>query len=631
MHGIFSTGLRLLSLQMLFVFLLFGVSSAYITSIHVPAVLGNTNTGVISKIQLNITSGNGTVKILGPDSVGHSTLLSAETGVYYASKFTKSNESKFNFTYTIYDNFSNVTGPSGGLALTLLAISGIKQVPLNQNFTLTGTISTNGQVGEIGGITDKVAAAKAFGLKYVLAPAAPNQSFEDMLYYISQQINNIPVIEVSNVSQAVPYAFTNSTPIISSLIYNSSLSTYHLQGISSPPFSCFGSCNASYFNNLVNYTFAITKQEINSIPNNFSAVKSSYLTALSNYESIANKGYLYTGADLAFLEYITAFTFANSNNYTLNNAQSLLNQVSSSCSSLVPPGISPQNYEYITSGEARQSWAEQNLLTAQTTLNNSQSTDDIVAAISTIGESSAWCAAASSLYTQAQYATINSQNTSAYQLSNKLKALDLKLLTEDKQYSSSMYYNAAMSDYNSSEYGGSLYSLYYLASVNSGAEPLNYSESMLVNTLNSTLYGIWPVEYANSAAFYANEAQLSNNKSIADNYLLSSYPLEVIASGISTLDRIISENITVSSGSNSSSINSTPNGINSVQEQQLMGLIGEEAQSITSLQESVSNMRFVIELIIVMVVVFLVALLYFIAKEFRMRKLLLTKKKRSHR
>ncbi len=618
---------RILLLQIFTVFFIFGLSSAYITSIHVPAVLGNTNTGVISNIQLNITPGSGAVTIKGPKSVGQSTLLSAQTGVAYATNFTGVNESRYNFTYTILDNLSNVTGPSGGLAFTLLAISGIRQVPLNQDFTLTGTISNNGQVGEIGGITDKVSAAKAFGLSYVLAPAVQNQSFEDLLYYLSQQINNIPVIEVSNVSSAIKYAFTNNTAVISKLNYNATSSKYPLSELANAPFSCNETCNTSYFNNLVNYTFNITSQEINSISNNFSSIKPQLQNSLSQYEQISSKGYLYAGADLSFLEYINAYVFANTDNFTLNNAYALLNKVSNYCNSLTPPQLTPQNYEYVVSGEARQSWALQNLNIASNTLNQSQSTDDIVIAVSTIGESSAWCAATSELYSQAQALP---SNGTYFTLSTQIKSLAKRTLQQDTTYNGSMYYNAAVESYNTGEYGSALYSLYYLSSVNgNNGYPSNYSEAMLYKELNSTLYGIWPVEYANSAAFYAEEAGLSSNKDLATGYLASSYPLALLAGKISYLDRILSSNLTIS---NSSQIISNNNStISSSSYLQLFGLLGEEAQSIKDLQGTVSTLKLVIELILVMVVVFLIALLYFISKEFALRKKILISKKRVER
>lgn len=603
--------------QILFATLFFGITQAYTTSIHVPAVLGNTDTGVISVITLNVTSGNGSVKILGPTHVGQSTYLSAVTGVSYAAKYLNLNKSSLNFTYTINDNTSNVTGPSGGLAFTVLAISGLSHKPIKQNFTLTGTISSNGQVGPIGGITDKVSSAKSYGLSYVLAPYVENGSFEDTLYYISQQLNNIPIIEVSNVSQALPYVLSSQTPQITRLTYNLSISNFSINNIPNAPFKC--NCNESYFNNLVNYTINSTTTMINSIPNNFSSLKTQFYSQLATYKKIASKGYGYTAADSSFIEYINAFIYANSNNYTLSKAYTLYNTVLNYCNNLTPPMMTQQNYQYIVSGQARQSWAQQNLLTANTELNTSQSTDNIIEAIGTIGESAAWCSATNNLFSQASEINTVSNNTVPYSFNSAIKQLtnkDLQILANNN--SQSMYYSAAVESYNNSEYGSALYSIYYLMAQNMPMNSSKYNASILISSLNNSLNGIWPVAYGNSAVFYAEQASLTKNATSA-SYLSTSYQLSLIASSISNLNNLLQNNMTVS----------TVGSLTSSQENQLLGLIAQEANQINSLKQTISNIQLSIELIVMMVVVLLIALVYSLAKEFSLRKALTLEQNRS--
>ena len=612
MSKLYIPRISLFFISILFATLFFGLTQAYTTSIHVPAVLGNTDTGIISIITLNVSSGNGSVKILGPQHVGQSTLQSAITGVNYATKYLNLNESNFNFTYTINDNTSNVTGPSGGLAFTVLAISGLSSKPIKQNFTLTGTISSNGAVGPIGGITDKVSSAKSYGLSYVLAPYVQNGSFEDTLYYIAQQLNNIPIIEVANVSQAIPYVFYGQSPKVSSLNYNISTSNFSLTQIPNAPFNC--NCNESYFNNLVNYTINTTTSEINSIPNNFSSLKTQFYSELSTYKKIALKGYGYTAADSSFIEYINAFIYANSDNYTLPKAYKLYNTVLNYCNSLTPPIMTPENYQYIIGGEARQSWAQQNLITANQELNASQSTDNIVEAIGTIGESIAWCGAANNLFSQASQINNISNSTTPYIFNSGIKQLTNKYLKiTGLNDSQSMYYGAALNSYNNSEYGSALYSLYYLIAQNNFTNASQYNTSTLLSSLNNSLNGIWPVAYGNSAAFYAEQATLTKNLT-STSYLTTAYQLGLIARSISNLDNVLENNMTTT--------NATTPLSSSLQEDQLLGLIGQEANQINSLKQSISNIQTSIELIIVMVVVLLIALIYSIAKEFSLRKAL---------
>ena len=96
--------------------------------------------------------------------------------------------------------------------MTLLTLSGIEQKPLFGNFTVTGTINPDGSVGTIGGVYDKIQAAKSVGSEFILVPYVNNTTSEYLLYYLSQQTYSTPVIEVKNITQAIPYAFGMRAP-----------------------------------------------------------------------------------------------------------------------------------------------------------------------------------------------------------------------------------------------------------------------------------------------------------------------------------------------------------------------------------------------------------------------------------
>ena len=67
-------------------------------------------------------------------------------------------------------------------------------------------------MGLIGGAYNKVGAAKQGGMGFMFVPATAGSSFEALLYYLTQQSFGIPVVEVGNVSQALPYAFGPAPP-----------------------------------------------------------------------------------------------------------------------------------------------------------------------------------------------------------------------------------------------------------------------------------------------------------------------------------------------------------------------------------------------------------------------------------
>ena len=246
------------------------ISGAYVTQIHASAVLEGEYQGLLTVISLNVTPGNGMVRFGGLTEVNASTLYSAQAAVKYASAYLAANAMNYDFTYTIENTTGDVSGPSGGLAFTLLAISGMEQKPLGQNFSVTGTIQPDGTVGLIGGIYDKIGAAEKGGMGYMLVPAAPGSSIEALLYYLSQQARDIPVVEVGNVSQAIPYAFGNAVPAPLNVNFSQS---YNVSGIADSNITC-AQCNTSMFGTLVNETLNFTGAYITNMSGNFGSARS---------------------------------------------------------------------------------------------------------------------------------------------------------------------------------------------------------------------------------------------------------------------------------------------------------------------------------------------------------------------
>src|SRR6185437_13078175 len=70
-------------------------------------------------------------------------------------------------------NLANVGGPSAGLMFSLAVVDKLTTGELAGSMFIagTGTISVDGKVGQIGGITHKMAAARSAGATVFLVPA----------------------------------------------------------------------------------------------------------------------------------------------------------------------------------------------------------------------------------------------------------------------------------------------------------------------------------------------------------------------------------------------------------------------------------------------------------------------------
>ncbi len=514
-------------------FMLAGLANAYSTQIYDPAVVSATS-GQLTNIRLNVTSGNGAVTISGPTSVAHDTLQSAETGAAYAANYLGVNEDAYNFSYYINDNNSPVSGPSAGLSFTILAISGLEHKPIIQTLAATGTISSNGTAGLIGGIFDKAEAAKAAGKSFLIVPYAPNSSIESMFYYASQQNLGIGLVEVKNVSQAIQYAFGTKAPQRMSFNYSQN---YSIATLPNATQTC-NACNISYFSPLENMTMNMTAGEINSIGSNFTSLKQQMLSVLGAYSSIGAKGYLYTASDLAFNEFIDAYTIANINNESLNNASATLVKVQDYCNSLSAPQLTTLNYEYVIGGEFRQALANQTLNESISELNSSTSSDGITLALRNVGTAYAWCKAASTMYNTAY--TMGGTNVTYN--SNIRNIADSYLSNATSKSLPNTYLGIAAQAFKNGNYYVSIYGSIYSNIFGSNLVANQSSAQAAYNAATHQQYGIWAKEFDIQSAFFLDQANQTHNSSLQSSYLVSAYSAALLSSGLSNANKQISSN-----------------------------------------------------------------------------------------
>ncbi len=510
--------------------------------IHAPAVILFNNTGSLTNISVTITNGNGTVNVIGPAVVGQSTIQSAQTAAMYASTYTHHNESLYNFTYSIEDAGDNVSGPSAGAAMTMLAISAFDGKPLRPDFTMTGTISPDGGIGPIGGVYDKVAAAKANGMRLVLVPKVPGSSTEDELYLLVQTTFGIPLVQVANISQAAHFAFNGSISGLENMTAYNFYTNYSVQSLPEPTIDCSSECNYSTFNSLLNATFVLTRSEISSLGSNsnFSSVASQLGMVLNQSSGIAARGYIYTAADFAFLDYLNAFYF-NSYPSTRTSALDKMTSVQDSCSLLAPPPLTKQNYNYVINAELRQAWGTYTINQSISAYNSTQiESDQILDDMYFTAQANAWCKAAALIYNE------SSQPGNYVATPQSLQQVALARIERALPLGSSMYLSTAQQAYKAQNYPLAILDADY-AYVLFNAPPQN----MTVNELNAaaqataanSTYGVWATEFARESQFYIYESGATSNSTLSRSYAVSAYTTAQLANALSNDTRLISRSL----------------------------------------------------------------------------------------
>ena len=86
------------------------------------------------------------------------------------------------------DSFVGWSGNSSGCALTTVLISLALNKPVCQNLAMTGTISSDGIVGPVGGIDKKVDAVVEAGLENVIIPKNNENDFKALPAEIKESV-----------------------------------------------------------------------------------------------------------------------------------------------------------------------------------------------------------------------------------------------------------------------------------------------------------------------------------------------------------------------------------------------------------------------------------------------------------
>ncbi|HZZ66255.1 MAG TPA: Lon family ATP-dependent protease [Candidatus Baltobacteraceae bacterium] len=89
----------------------------------------------------------------------------------------------------------NIDGPSAGLAIFLALYSALTKTPLPQDVAITGELSIQGKVRPVGGVIEKLYAARQAGMRAMLVP-------KENLHEIDRALAGIDVIPIASVEQA---------------------------------------------------------------------------------------------------------------------------------------------------------------------------------------------------------------------------------------------------------------------------------------------------------------------------------------------------------------------------------------------------------------------------------------------
>lgn len=169
------------------------------------AVLGGADSysGIILPIESEITPGGKESEIIATGKLGE---IAKEAVINVSAIIKKYFGLDIKETFDIYVQFlqtyEGVEGDSASIAVATTVISALKQVPIKQNYAMTGSLSVRGEVLPIGGVSSKIDAAIDAGIEYVIVPKT---NLNDIVVD-EDRLKHIKIIPVEHISEVLKHA-----------------------------------------------------------------------------------------------------------------------------------------------------------------------------------------------------------------------------------------------------------------------------------------------------------------------------------------------------------------------------------------------------------------------------------------
>jgi Lon-like ATP-dependent protease len=161
---------------------------------------GGSLSGIILPIEAEVTPGGKVSEFIATGKLGEI----AKEAVKNVSAIIKKYFGKdIKETYDIYVQFlqtyEGVEGDSASIAIATAVVSAFAEVPIKQNYAVTGSLSVRGEVLPIGGISAKIEAAIDAGLERVIVPKSNMQD----IIISKENLTKVKIIPVTHIKEVL--------------------------------------------------------------------------------------------------------------------------------------------------------------------------------------------------------------------------------------------------------------------------------------------------------------------------------------------------------------------------------------------------------------------------------------------
>ena len=419
---------------------------------YVPAVMGES--GGLVKVTETMAPGAGNVFITINPHIGLDTQDSLDLAVAYEELMAGGENGACDafFSFNASDGTDLIDGPSAGAALTTMTYALLENRTMRNDTIMTGTIQPDGTVGAVGGLYEKAKGSAAKGAKYFIVPS--EDIFELLLLKGVQKETNITVLQAEDMEQVVGFMLDNKT------IEQKGIETKEAP-IPDPP--QYDDSDIALFRQVARFMMDLEKNSTAGISGqsgdvDVGSIKSFYENENLVQERLFSRGYLFSAANSAFLDFIDVTTIQAVLNGDVDLARKK-GELGICLTGLKYPQMDESNMEWLIGANLREAWA----------MDKYNSTDPLKEELKEqkfvdyrdLMNGVAWCDVGKALIASAPSGG-NKVDQSAWRNIAEARLKEANALVQDPTKDTFARLSIAQDSYSQGDYGAAIYDAVYV-------------------------------------------------------------------------------------------------------------------------------------------------------------------------
>lgn len=178
------------------------ISGAEVGRVNGLAVLGDSRAGLVLPIVAEATpsASKSEGRVIATGKLGVIAKEAVDNVSAIFKKYIGTGISKTDLHIQFLQTYEGVEGDSASISTAVAVISALSDIPVRQDFAMTGSLDVRGKVLPVGGVTSKIEAAMEAGINKVLIPKA---NAKDV--YLKNK-GKVQIIQVDNIKDVLKHA-----------------------------------------------------------------------------------------------------------------------------------------------------------------------------------------------------------------------------------------------------------------------------------------------------------------------------------------------------------------------------------------------------------------------------------------